>query len=139
GQRPSPRGAGFSLPGFGVSPNPFFFSRAASGGARKERRFSRGHPLYPAKGRLPLGTLLKLTPMRGPPLPGFGDTQTPFFSHAPPEAAREKERFSRGHPLPPCQGALAPWNPLKLTPMGASTYHRHKADHQIDFFPNSSG
>src|SRR5437763_1079729 len=38
--------------------------------------------------------------------------------NAPPAAAREKERFSRGHPLPPRQGALAPWNPFKLTPMG---------------------
>src|SRR5205085_11473384 len=56
----------------GVSPKTFFFSRAACGGARKERRFSRGHPLYPAKGRLPLGTPLKLTPMGvSPHIPPF--------------------------------------------------------------------
>src|SRR5436189_276527 len=45
--------------------------------AREKERFSRGHPLYPAKGRVPLGTPLKLTFMGDPPI-GVNLRATPF-------------------------------------------------------------
>ena len=56
------RGAGVSLPGFGVSPS-FFFPLAACGSEQKEKKRCFGDTLLPApqagcpaKGRQPLGT-----------------------------------------------------------------------------------
>src|SRR5437764_5971539 len=95
----------------------------------RKREISRGQPLYPAKGLLPLGTPLQLTPMGdnphrhqlkgnalpqgvpGEPCRGLGCPQIPFSFLAPPAAAREKKGDFQGETLVPRQGATAPWNP----------------------------
>src|SRR5258707_7001262 len=66
-QAPEKRGAGSSLPGFGVSPkNPFsLFLLAAVGGKREEKRFL-GTPQAPAEGWPPSA----LPPGRHPPVEG---------------------------------------------------------------------
>src|SRR5437763_11516190 len=80
--------------------------------AREKERFSSGHPLYPAKGRLPLGTLLKLTFMGDPPI-GINLRATPFH-----KGCWENPAGVWGHPLYPAKGRLPLGTLLKLTFMG---------------------
>src|SRR5436189_243277 len=78
----------------------------------RKREISRGHPLYPAKGLLPLGTPLQLTPM------GDNPHRHQLKGNALPQGVQGEPCRGLGTPLVPRQGATAPWNPASVDAYG---------------------